>query len=158
MGNFGPQLALLCALWGAAANAGCAVNTVEVRGSAGAQRFSVEIADTEDERAHGLMDRRQMASSAGMLFVYDQPKHVYFWMKDTLIPLDMVFADAEGRVTKVHGNAIPEDRTPIDGGENVMFVLEINGGLAKRMGISEGALLRAAPIEQSSAIWPCSGE
>ena len=158
MGSLGARLVALFMISAGAANAGCALNTVELRGASGAQRFSVEIADTEASRAQGLMLRTEMPSSAGMLFVYAQPKHVYFWMKDTLIPLDMVFADAQGRVTGIKSNAQPEDRTPIDGGDNVMFVLEINGGLAARMGIAQGSLLRAGQIEQSSAIWPCSGE
>jgi uncharacterized membrane protein (UPF0127 family) len=158
VGSFGSQLSLLLVFCAGAASAGCTANTLELRSDAGAQRFSVEIADSEAERSKGLMFRTEMPSAAGMLFVYQQPKHTYFWMKDTLIPLDMVFADPRGQVTKVQSNAIPQDLTPIDGGEGVMFVLEINAGLAKRMGIVPGAVMRAKEIEQSSAIWPCSDE
>jgi uncharacterized membrane protein (UPF0127 family) len=104
------------------------------------------------------MFREKMAASAGMIFVYDQPQHVQFWMKNTLIPLDMIFADAAGRVMRVHSNAVPHDETPIDGGPGVKFVIEINGGLAKRMGIAAGAELRHAAIAQTGAVWPCDGE
>jgi uncharacterized protein len=158
MGSLGTQLGLLCMLYAGAASAGCTANTLELRGATGVQRFSVEVADSEAERSKGLMNRESMATSAGMLFVYPEAKHPYFWMKNTLIPLDMVFADASGRVTKVHSKAIPHDLTPIDGGDAVKFVLEINAGLAARMGISPGSVMRTEKIEQSSAIWPCSVE
>ena len=158
MGSGGSSLILLALAFGGAAHAGCAPDTVELRGPGGVQRFSVEIADSEAERSQGLMFREHMPASAGMLFVYDQPKHAYFWMKNTLLPLDMVFADASGMVTAVHSNAIPQDETPIDGGADVAFVLEINGGLAARMGIAPGAVLRAAAVDQSRAQWRCDDE
>ncbi|WP_434620526.1 DUF192 domain-containing protein [Tabrizicola sp. M-4] len=135
--------------------AACAPDVVELRGPSGQQRFTVEVADDGAERAQGLMFRESMPSSAGMLFVYEEPQAVSFWMKNTLIPLDMIFADETGRVTRVHSNAIPGDTTPIQGGEGVRFVLEINGGLATRMGIAEGSELRHPAIAQGSAVWPC---
>ena len=135
--------------------AACAPDVVELRGPSGQQRFTVEVADDGAERAQGLMFRESMPSSAGMLFVYEEPQAVSFWMKNTLIPLDMIFADETGRVTRVHSNAIPGDTTPIQGGEGVRFVLEINGGLATRMGIAEGSELRHPAIAQDSAVWPC---
>ncbi len=155
MGSFSSQLIVLALVFGGAANAACVPDTVELRGPSGAQRFSVEIADTEAERSMGLMFRDKMPASAGMLFVYEQPKHAYFWMKNTLLPLDMVFADATGLVTAVHSNAVPHDETPIDGGPDVAVVLEINGGLAARMGIAPGAVLRSAALDQSLAAWRC---
>ncbi|MDZ4393276.1 DUF192 domain-containing protein [Cypionkella sp.] len=159
MGSFGSQLIFLAfALIGSASHAACAPDTVELRGPSGVQRFSVEIADTEAERSMGLMFREKMPASAGMLFVYDQPKHAYFWMKNTPLPLDMVFADASGLVTAVHSNAVPLDETPIDGGAGVAVVLEINGGLAKRMGIVPGSVMRSAAFNQSVAAWQCSDE
>ncbi len=158
MGSGGSSLILLALVFGGAAHAGCAPDTVELRGPAGVQRFSVEIADSEAERSKGLMFRDHMPASAGMLFVYDQPKHAYFWMKDTLLPLDMVFADSTGLVTAVHSNAVPLDETPIDGGDGVAVVLEINGGLAARMGIAPGSVLRSAALNQSVAAWACDDE
>jgi uncharacterized membrane protein (UPF0127 family) len=148
-------LATVLAAPSGAAGAVCSADTVEIRGPAGSARFTVEIADTVDERAKGLMFREAMPSAAGMLFVYSGPQHASFWMKNTLIPLDMIFADETGRVTQVHEKAKPKDRTSIDGGDGVAFVLEINGGLAKRLGIAPGAELRSPVIKQGSAVWPC---
>ena len=102
------------------------------------------------------MFRDHMASSAGMVFVYQAPNHARFWMKNTLIPLDMIFADETGLVTVVHSDAVPQDLTPIDGGEGVMYVLEINGGLAKRIGIAAGAEMRFDLIDPSKALWSCA--
>lgn len=158
MGSLCARLIALTVICGGAAHAGCAPDVLEVRGPAGTQRFSIEVADDEAERNQGLMFREKMPLSAGMLFVYEQPKHAYFWMKNTLIPLDMIFADATGRVMQVHPDAVPLDETAIDGGEGVALVLEINAGLAKRMGIAAGAELRHPAIAQSGAVWPCSGE
>ena len=73
-----------------------------------------------------------------------------------MIPLDMVFADKTGLVTRVHANALPLDPTPIPGGEEIMYVLEINGGVAESFGINAGSTLRHPTIEQSNAVWPCS--
>ena len=144
------------ALAGGPALAACQPDQVELRWPGGAARFSVEIADEVSERAQGLMGREKMASSAGMLFVYDSPGQVRFWMKNTLLPLDMVFADATGLVTAVHANAVPLDETSIDGGQDVQFVLEINGGLAARLGIAPGAELRSPAVDQSRAVWTCA--
>ena len=158
MGSGSSFLIGLAVVWAGAANAACAPDTVELRGPSGVQRFSVQIADSEAERSKGLMFVEKMPASAGMLFVYEQPKHAYFWMKNTLLPLDMVFADATGRVTSVHSNAVPMDETPIDGGPDVAVVLEINAGLAKRMGIAPGAEMRSSAIDQSVAAWACGDE
>jgi len=140
---------------GATLAATCAPDSVEIRGPSGQQRFTVEVADEGAERAQGLMFRESMPLASGMLFVYEEPQRVAFWMKNTVIPLDMIFADATGRVTKVHSGAVPGDTTPIEGGEGIQFVLEINGGLAKRMGIAEGSELRHPSVAQSTAVWPC---
>nr|MCU0912617.1 DUF192 domain-containing protein [Paracoccaceae bacterium] len=88
-------------------------------------------------------------------FVYERPQPVAFWMKNTLIPLDMVFTDAAGVVTKVHENAVPHDLTAIPGGGDVLTVLEINGGLARAIGIAPGAELRHPALPQDAAAWPC---
>lgn len=136
--------------------ADCRADEVMLRWQGGQARFAVEVADDADERSRGLMYREKMASSSGMLFVYEAPQRASFWMANTLIPLDMIFADASGRVTRIHANAVPQDRTPIDGGENVKFVLEINGGLAARLGIVEGAEMRHPAI--ADAAWPCAAQ
>jgi uncharacterized membrane protein (UPF0127 family) len=75
-------------------------------------------------------------------------------MENTLIPLDMIFADATGTVTRIHENAVPLDRTPIPGGEDVQFVLEVNGGMAGRLGLAVGDRLRHPAIGPDAAE-PC---
>lgn len=139
---------------GGALAADCVPERVDLRGDWGTARFTVELADEPAERAQGLMHREKMARSAGMLFVFDAPQRAVFWMKNTLISLDMIFADATGRVTQVHENAVPLDETGIDGGAGVRFVLEINGGLAGRLGIAAGTELRHPAIGVGAA-WPC---
>ena len=151
--------ALAFVFCGAAGAAGaCSDGSVELRNGKAVARFNIEIADTDAERAQGLMNRKKLAASSGMLFVHDTPRHARFWMKNTLIPLDMIFVDSVGRVTKVHPQAKPLDRTSIDGGPGVAFVLEINGGLAKRLGIVAGSELRHAVVDQATAVWACKSE
>ena len=140
------------------AGAQCRDTSVELRSGTAEVRFNVEVADTDAERATGLMNRPKMAMSAGMLFVYDTPRRASFWMKNTLIPLDMIFADSAGRVTRVHPFAKPLDKTTIDGGEGVRFVLEINGGLAQRLGIRPGSVLRHPAVDQAIAVWACNSD
>ncbi|MGR3434756.1 MAG: DUF192 domain-containing protein [Shimia sp.] len=113
------------------------------------------MVDTPESRAEGLMFRENLSASAGMLFVYDAPGPVSFWMRNTLIPLDMVFMDETGTVRRVHANAIPGDETPIPGGDAIQFVLEINGGLAAAIGLGEGAEMRHPAVPQGGAAFPC---
>ncbi|MDA8586597.1 DUF192 domain-containing protein [Rhodobacteraceae bacterium] len=134
--------------------ADCAIDRVDVRGDWGQARFTVELADDQAERSQGLMHRESMPRSAGMLFAYENPRPVSFWMRNTLIPLDMIFMDKNGVVKRVHENAIPLDETSIDGGHGIQYVLEINGGLASRLGIAEGSELRH-PIIGDNAAWDC---
>lgn len=149
-------LMAVLALTGKAAMAGCAPDQVEIRTSSGlVQRFSVVLADDAEKRAKGLMHRTSMPMSVGMLFVFPEPKQATFWMKDTPLALDMIFADQTGLVTRVHKNARPLDETLIDGGPGVAFTLEVNGGLAGPMGIEPGAVLRHPAIDASTALWPC---
>lgn len=138
----------------ARAETACSPSRIDLRTPAGKQAFAVEVADDAAERAQGLMNRKTLAPDAGMLFVYDTARPVQFWMKNTLIPLDMIFADAAGVVTRVHENAVPLDLTPIPGG-TARFVLEINGGLARRLGIVPGTVLRHPAIAPDAA-WPCT--
>jgi uncharacterized membrane protein (UPF0127 family) len=161
MGNGSPARlilgAALAVLLAAPAVAACSEGAAELRLPGGStMRFSVEVADTDAERSKGLMFREAMATGAGMLFLYEQPQRATFWMKNTLIPLDMIFADATGTVTRVHPRAVPGDLTTIDGGEGVLAVLEINGGLAERLGIVPGTVLRHPALDQETAAWPCA--
>ena len=86
----------------------------------------------------GPDEPRQAGKLGRDAFAYDSPRHAFFWMKNTLIPLDMIFADATGQVTRVHEGAVPLDETSIDGGDGVAYVLEINGGLARAAGCDPG--------------------
>ncbi|MCB1391160.1 MAG: DUF192 domain-containing protein [Rhodobacteraceae bacterium] len=133
----------------------CREDRVQLRSDQGTAAFSVEIADTNEERALGLMHRASMPRFSGMLFVFERPQRAVFWMENTLIPLDMLFIDARGIVQTVHANAVPMDRTPIDGGENILYVLEINGGMAARLHLEPGAELRHPAITPALAAWPC---
>ncbi len=137
-----------------AAVAECRDDEVTLRGPWGQARFGVELAATPQERARGLMHRESLPQSRGMLFLYPEPGAVGFWMKNTLIPLDMIFLDEAGRVVKVHHEARPHDKTLIRGGRNVKAVLEINGGLARRLGIVEGSEMRH-PGFGAGAVWTC---
>ena len=121
-------------------------------------RVAVEVADTPETRARGLMFRAALPEGAGMLFVYRWPRHVRLWMKDTPIPLDMLFFDRTGVLRHIHENALPYDETPIDGGEDVRFVLELNAGQARALGLEPGARLRHPSVRQSIAEWPCEDE
>lgn len=161
MGNRGPERLILAAMLALAlagpVAAACTADSAELRlPGGGTMRFTVEVADDEAERSRGLMERPAMATGAGMLFLYERPQHATFWMKNTLIPLDMIFADASGTVTRVHARAIPGDLSVIDGGEGVVAVLEINGGLAERLGIVPGTVLRHPGLDQTTAAWPCA--
>ncbi|SDI04701.1 DUF192 domain-containing protein [Lutimaribacter saemankumensis] len=133
----------------------CSRGSVLLRGDWGQARFSVDLAETAQDRARGLMFVESMPSSHGMLFVYPRPGRVAFWMKNTLIPLDMIFLDATGTVRNIHHNAIPGDLTPIPGGEGILAVLEINGGLARSLGLTVGSQMRHPAFAADLAAWPC---
>ena len=101
-------------------------------------RFVVEIADTEPVRQRGLMFRNSLPENAGMLFDFGQSLTVSMWMKNTQIPLDMLFIAADGRITHIHHKAEPHSLTPIPSNGNIRAVLEINGGMCDRLGIRPG--------------------
>ena len=136
----------------------CQTFSIELRTVTQTVRFRVELATSPETRASGLMNRPALAKGAGMLFAYDVPQRAQFWMRNTLIPLDLIFANAQGLVTQVHPHAKPLDETIINGGQNVKYVLEINAGLAKLLQITPGTVMRHPLIENSSAIWPCNAQ
>lgn len=146
---------LVIALLAGPVRADCLDTKVTLRGDWGTAQFSVELADTPAERAQGLMFRESLPRSAGMLFVFEEPQRASFWMKNTLIPLDMLFLDRSGVVTRIAENAVPGDLTPIDGGTGVFAVLEINGGLARAYGITEGTQMQSPIFAGGPAAWPC---
>ncbi len=100
--------------------------------------LSVEIADDDTKREVGLMYRKHLDEYAGMIFVFPQPAPLKFWMKNTVIPLDMIFADQTGRVTGVVANAVPFSETPLGVPGLSQYVLEVNGGFAARHSVAAG--------------------
>ena len=149
---------VLCVSASAAAAETCRADRVDLRGEWGTARFTVELALDPAEQSRGLMFRESMPRGAGMLFVYDEARPVSFWMRNTLIPLDMIFADETGTVIRVHDRAVPGDETPIPSGGPALAVLEINGGLAERFGIEPGDVLRSPVLPQDDAAWPCEAD
>ncbi|MCG7518183.1 DUF192 domain-containing protein [Ruegeria sp. Ofav3-42] len=137
------------------AEAACRSDQIDIRNASAQIRFNIEVAVTPQERSRGLMFRENLPNRSGMLFVFDPPQRVVFWMKNTLIPLDIIFLDRSGTVTRVHQGAIPGDLTPIEGGDSVFAVLEINAGLAARYSIKPGTEMRHEIFSQGPAIWSC---
>ncbi len=97
-----------------------------------------EVADTEQLRRRGLMYRQRLPKGQGMLLLWDQPGFAALWMKNTLIPLDMIFMDGAGIITYIYENARPGDLKPISAGRPTLAVLEIAAGEAKRLGLKVG--------------------
>ena len=127
-----------------AARAGDGLEPLTVTTSTGEHRFEVEIAKDEATREKGLMFRRYMPEDRGMLFEFDANRPVAFWMKNTYIPLDMVFIAPNGVVTHIARNAEPLSEAEISSGGPCIAVLEINGGEAARIGLHDGDRVRAA--------------
>ncbi len=100
-------------------------------------RFTVEIARTPDEQAKGLMFRERLAPDHGMIFPMSPPRVASFWMKNTVIPLDMIFVRADGTIARIAAETTPYSLDPVTSGEPVAAVLEIAGGRAAQLGIAE---------------------
>ena len=105
-------------------------------------KFTVELADNDERRAYGLMFRKSMPADEGMIFDFKQDQPVAMWMRNTLIPLDMLFIDRTGRVVNIHQRAVPHDETSITSEGPVRGVLELNGGTASRLGLKPGDRVR----------------
>ena len=148
-------LFLAYVIWPGIGLAACSDDRVDLRNDRAQIRFDIELAISPQERARGLMFRETLPGRSGMLFVFDPPQPVAFWMKNTLIPLDIIFVDRAGTVTHVHQGAIPGDLTPIEGGDSVYAVLEINAGLAARYFIAPGTVMRHEVFSGGPAVWPC---
>jgi uncharacterized membrane protein (UPF0127 family) len=114
------------------------LETVEIVTGKGRARFQVEIAATPPQQKRGLMFRESLAPDRGMLFTYAKPQPAAFWMKNTLIPLDILYIAPNGRVLSIARNARPHDETPIASGGMVLGVLEIAGGRAAQLGVLPG--------------------
>lgn len=98
-------------------------------------RFTVEVARTPAEQQQGLMFRQSLAPDRGMIFPYDPPEMASFWMKNTLIPLDMLFVRADGTIARIEENVVPLSLDPVPAGEPVGAVLELAGGRSAELGI-----------------------
>ncbi len=100
--------------------------------------LDVELAVNREQQAQGLMYRQSLAADAGMLFIYRPARPVSMWMKNTLIPLDMLFIAEDGEIVKIVERAVPLSLTTISSDRRVRAVLEINGGMVNRLGIRPG--------------------
>lgn len=117
---------------------GMADSEVTIVSVSGEHRFEVEVARTAEEQARGLMYRQGLASDAGMLFDYGRPRNVAMWMRNTYIPLDMIFIGADWRITRIVERAVPFSLATVASGGPVRAVLEVNAGTASRLGIRPG--------------------
>jgi uncharacterized membrane protein (UPF0127 family) len=104
----------------------------------GSHKFTVELATTPAQMEQGLMFRRSLAPDSGMLFDFKTPSMATMWMKNTLIPLDMLFVDEHGRIVNIAERAVPESTDTIAAAAPVRAVIELNGGTVARLGIRPG--------------------
>jgi len=119
--------------------------TIEVVTKNGVHVFAVEIAENDEERARGLMFRTELPEGRGMLFDFHREQEVSFWMKDTPLPLDIIFIRADGTIRRIAANTTPYSLDTIPSGGPVRAVLEVIGGTAKKLGIAPGDKV-AGPI------------
>jgi hypothetical protein len=140
-------LACILALLGAGARADLATyskSALVIDTAAGPQHFTVEMALTPEQQQQGLMFRPSLSADAGMLFDFVGTRPAAFWMKNTLIPLDMLFIAADGHIADYHERAVPLSEATIESKVSVRAVLELNGGTVARLGIHRGDLVHHA--------------
>ena len=133
----GVMLSLFVAA-GSAASAADKTSTLEIVAKNGVHSFTVELADTDETRASGLMYRKSLPEGRGMLFDFKQEQPVSFWMHNTYIPLDMIFIRADGRILRIAENTEPLSDRLVPSGGPVQGVLEVIGGTARKLGIAPG--------------------
>ncbi len=122
-------------------------DTLTVETASGSKhRFNIELATSPQQIAQGLMFRRQMASDAGMLFIFERPDPATFWMKNTFIPLDMIFIGVDGRIMNIAERTIPQSETPVPAAGPTRAVLEVVGGTASRLGLKPGDRVRHSSL------------
>jgi uncharacterized membrane protein (UPF0127 family) len=114
------------------------LRSLEIVSATGVHVFSVEIADSDPAREKGLMFRKNLPDGQGMLFDFQREQEVSFWMKNTYIPLDMIFIQGNGRISHIVENAKPLSTALIPSDGPVLAVLEVSGGTAHRLGIRTG--------------------
>lgn len=131
-------------LWPAAARAQSSLATFErdhlvIETAEGARHeFRIELALAPEQQAQGLMYRRKLPADAGMLFVYQPARRISMWMANTYIPLDMLFVQADGVISKIVERTVPQSRASISSDRSVSAVLELNSGTAARLGLKPG--------------------
>jgi uncharacterized membrane protein (UPF0127 family) len=108
--------------------------------------FTVELALDDAQRQQGLMFRKTMSPDKGMLFDFGEERNVTMWMKNTLLALDMLFIGRDGKISHIHENAVPHSEAIISSRGAVKYVLELNGGSAKRYSIKTGDVVRSRQI------------
>lgn len=112
-------------------------------------RFTVELADDDTERGIGLMHRDKMAADHGMLFDFEAPRRVGFWMRNTFIPLDMLFVKSDGEIVHIRENIQPHTEDTVGPDRPVRAVLELNAGTVKRLGLKVGDVIHHAALRNT---------
>lgn len=110
----------------------------------------LEVANDRHSRSKGLMFREELAPSSGMIFIYPEPKPVQFWMKNTPLSLDLLFLDAQGTIVKIHEAAVPFDKTPILGGDDIQYVIELLAGQADDLALDTGDAILSVSCQGSN--------
>ncbi|UVO54215.1 DUF192 domain-containing protein [Sphingomonas sp. SUN039] len=121
----------------AARTASASAASLTITTAAKSHVFHIEVARTEAQQERGLMFRSHLAPDQGMIFPMDPPRMASFWMKNTVIPLDMIFIRADGTIARIAAETVPYSLAPVSSGEPVAAVLEIAGGRAAELGINE---------------------
>ncbi|MDP8232824.1 MAG: DUF192 domain-containing protein [Candidatus Zophobacter franzmannii] len=109
--------------------------------------FEIEIVETPEKQEMGLMYRKQMAPNRGMLFPYDNPQPVSFWMKNTYLPLDMIFIDSDMKIVQISRDTVPYSEDPVPCFTPVIYVLELNAGISDMAGLTIGSVVSLERIE-----------
>lgn len=115
-----------------------AMESLTIVSAGGRHVFQVEVMRNDEQRARGLMFRREMAADRGMLFDFKTEQPVAFWMKNTYIPLDMIFIDSKGMIVNIAENTEPLSERSVPSVKPVLGVLEVNAGVSRRLGIKAG--------------------
>ena len=113
-------------------------STLSIHTAEKTHKFSLQVAKTDRQQRQGLMFRRHLAADAGMLFIYPAPQVLTMWMKNTYLPLDMLFIASDGRIVQIVQRAVPRSLQIISSGEIAIAVLEVNGGTVSRLKIKKG--------------------
>lgn len=120
------------------------MTTISVDAGKSAHAFKVEVAGDHASQEKGLMYRKKMAPDVGMIFDFHQDVMTSFWMKNTILPLDIIFIRSDGTISSIAADAVPMSETPIPSSEPVRAVLELNAGRSAALGIVPGAKVHAA--------------